>query len=255
MDSVSSIEPSLHWEAESLRLTAFPVSPLELKDNEWWKEIVGQEPENRIEKPRRMRRDDEGPYGSGRLLLRIQPFRVDWILKVPEPINEAEGKVGTLGPLEKVLPSFADIMKKWLANGPPLQRLAFGAVLNSPAENRIDGYKALTRYLPYIKMDVEGSSDLLFQINRPRLSTSGVKSLLINRLSKWSVVILQAGELSFETVGEHFTTHTSLFACHLELDINTAADYKGELPKQALIVTFDELVNLGKEITIKGDIK
>ena len=44
------------------------------------------------------------------------------------------------------------------------------------------------------------------------------------------------------------------FSCRLELDINTSADYKNDLPVDKLTDVFLELVDLAKEIALEGDI-
>ncbi len=49
-------------------------------------------------------------------------------------------------------------------------------------------------------------------------------------------------------------TAEPLVACRLELDINTAPEFKSALKKTMLSKLFDELVELGMEIAHKGDI-
>ena len=44
------------------------------------------------------------------------------------------------------------------------------------------------------------------------------------------------------------------YACRLELDMNTAQEHKGELPKSALPGIFQELCEYGEEIADKGDV-
>ena len=78
----------------------------------------------------------------------------------------------------------------------------------------------------------------------------------INRLSKWASVSLHRGFIQ-HLVGE-MTTASALeettYACSLELDMSTPADFKGELPKQALVQALREQYELGIEIASKGDI-
>jgi hypothetical protein len=40
----------------------------------------------------------------------------------------------------------------------------------------------------------------------------------------------------------------------LELDVNTSGEYKNDIPSGKLVDVFHELVDLAKEIAIKGDI-
>ncbi len=100
------------------------------------------------------------------------------------------------------------------------------------------------------------SSDFSYQINRPRISGSGIPDLKINRLSKWSVASWRLEEWS---LGPQTTVKTlegqEAFSCRLELDINTAADFSGEITSQSLASIFAEQINLGAEIAEHGDIK
>jgi hypothetical protein len=47
---------------------------------------------------------------------------------------------------------------------------------------------------------------------------------------------------------------SELTVCRLELDINTAEDFVGELPHEPLPDLFQELTKLGLEIATQGDI-
>jgi len=48
---------------------------------------------------------------------------------------------------------------------------------------------------------------------------------------------------------------SEVHACRLELDINTSADYTGQFASQILPEIFMALIDLGKEIAERGDIK
>lgn len=127
-----------------------------------------------------------------------------------------------------------------------------------PEKSLKDSYNRLSYYLPF-DLD-EDSSDFLYQINRPR-KISSVESFecSVNRLSKWSAskwsVSLFAGSGSDPSQLTQYITKPTQFAVRLELDINTAADFVGELDSEKLPHIFRELVELGKEIANKGDIK
>ena len=88
---------------------------------------------------------------------------------------------------------FVTLMSRWLEfdTGPSLRRLAFGAVLLHPAENRVEGYRKIQPYLQHVTMQPEESSDFLYQINRPREAEVAISGLQINRVSKWSVGRMQ----------------------------------------------------------------
>jgi hypothetical protein len=145
-------------------------------------------------------------------------------------------------------------MTRWLGHCPPLVRLAFGVVVFEPVGDRVEGYRRLGEHLPGIHLDPDGSYDFFYQINRPRNSTV-VETLKINRLSRWSVsrfvpirLMIAPPSIQSAPVGAQQE------ACRIELDINTAAEFAGELPGARLAQLFEELKNLAVEIATRGDI-
>lgn len=238
------------WQIESLRLTAFPSPAYQFTDPSWWKELVGEAPERKIQFKIGGQRE-EGLFGPGMLILNTEPSRIDWIL-TQNPKNEEY--IPLLGGFSEVLDPFFELMRRWLEKGHQIQRLAFGAILQVPADNRESGYKELSKYLRHVKLDPINSSDFLYQINRPRDTKLDIKDLRINRLTKWSVSSWKLSHLSFGSEVVKYPSVKEEFACRLELDINTATDYPYELPPKKLNHIFQELVELGKEIAIKGDI-
>jgi hypothetical protein len=121
-----------------------------------------------------------------------------------------------------------------------------------PIADPVAGNRLLSQYLHDVKIDIEGSTDLFYQINRRRCSTSDVPDLFVNRLSKWS--LSTTGLLSLGGAPEEITIQARQFACRLELDINTVAEFPEELPHSRLSDLFDEFVRLSNEIAQEGDI-
>ena len=147
-------------------------------------------------------------------------------------------------------------MNRWLTldSCPEIQRVAFGAVLLSPVDSKVSGYRQLAAYLPSVTIDPEHSTDLLYQINRPRESATGIPDLKINRLSKWSVAQISTAGLVLEpTRILYHDVPQAYLACRLELDINTAAERREPLPRETVSNVWQELLNLGMEIVIDGD--
>jgi hypothetical protein len=148
-------------------------------------------------------------------------------------------------------------MARWLSDSqiPAVTRLAFGAVIVYPVQDRETGYQVLNPYLPSVDVDPDGAFDFLYQINRPRDSSTGIESLRVNRLSRWSVV--QQVYTTFELgarPGRVLALSPQQLACRLELDINTTSDFSGILPADKLPDLFQELVDLGEEIIAKGEL-
>ena len=218
--------------------------------------MLGEPPEVRVSQPRMGGQQEEGPFEEGKLVLTIQPTRVDWLFAVAEDKEPNVGEITAIGAFPELLDKFLTQMLHWfeLETCPSAQRLAFGAVLLQPVESRQEGYRQLSAYLPCVQLDPAGSSDFFYQINRPKNSSSGMAGLRINRLSKWSVAVTRGSVLSFGQVSTLHTLGSEHFACRLELDINTAPGFSGELTQEELPVIFQELVDLGKEIAQEGDI-
>jgi hypothetical protein len=245
-------KPDLNdWKVESLRLTCFPSSIPQLSGTNYWQDLLDEQPENRVLRMKEGIQEDQGHLENSKLVLGIQPNRIDWLV-VP---GEAQDRFW-IGQFMDSLNPFLGLMSRWFTICPPIKRIAFGTVIMYQVRNRESGYSLISKYLPHVELDAEGSSDFLYQINRPRASRTGIQDLLINRLSKWSVS--KMGIVQIEIVPSLpqsiFRPTSESFACHLELDINTAQDYQNELPRERLNDIFQELVEFGKEIAIEGDI-
>ena len=261
--------PGDSWEPELLRLTGFTIG--EVDGEAWWPEVAAAP----LEKEARDLR--EGTYqATGRLtgddgqenVLRLQlaQGRVDW-LQTPnqEPENQ-EPEISpwrTMGSLESSLPAFIALLQPWLSRvDADFTRMAIGVVARRTVESRESGYRILSKYLPF-ELPV-GSTDFLYQLNRPRESRALGDGSLVNRLQKWSVVSLKRVELTLGqglgTTGEpgpstEVIRPTTLgHGCRLELDINTAAEREEPLPKERRVDILEELAELALEIASKGDI-
>ena len=239
------------WQAEILRLTMFR-NPGDLSGRSVrWESIGGTEPEMQSSKPKQGERLESGPFEGGKLLLQVQPDRIDW-LYVPDRAKESETE-----PPESFLASidrFSKPMNRWLHDYPSAPRIAFGAVLNLPVKDREEGYSRISEFLPF-SVDAEASSDFLYQINRFRESKT-IQGLRINRLSKWSVGILMMQMVHFSTPDRGVTLFPEgdRHRCRIELDINTQPGFPEVISGDGLPALFAELVHLGKEIVREGDI-
>jgi len=244
------------WEAERLRATAFILPGADVSGMpSWWAKAVGEEPDEVLTRPRAGQMQQVGAFEGKRLALVAQPGRVDWnLLATMGTPDESVAGLLTLGPFSATLGPFLNVVRRWLGVCPPVRRLAFGSVLVRPVADLQTGYTELSQFLPKFVLDQTDSSDFLYQINRPRMSTSGIE-LKLNRLTKWSV--MQAGFIEVAVggaVGASLASGPLQFACRLELDISTAAESTGEIPKDKIRSVFEELVGLGCEIAVQGDI-
>jgi hypothetical protein len=243
------------WQASMLRLTAFPVVGSRISPEVYWSEMVGVPPDDVTSRPKSGQHQQTGIFEGRRLVLNIQPDRLDWVVTpAMEPSEEPES-MPTAGSFAEAYASFERLSLSWLGIAPPITRLAFGAVLIQPVHDRRTGYMEIAKYLPSVKLDPEGSSDFLYQINRPRNALTPFRGLRINRLTKWSVAFF--GRFNVDLGKTEITSKGYLFqecACRLELDINTVPEFTEELSKDHVGALFHELVALAKEIADKGDV-
>lgn len=239
------------WKAESLRLTAFLSPSAQIGEEDWWKMLIGELPDRKTSQPKTGIQKQEGKFKSekidGQLVLTVQPSRIDWQIV---PLDMPDSGFPVIGLFLDSIDSFSELMLRWLQDAPPLQRLAFGAVLNQNTVSSQEGYERLSNYLTF-NLDKD-SSEFLYQINRPRISQN-LNNLIINRLSKWSINLL-AGFMFSPNEPMRYLKPADFALC-LELDINTSADFSGELAPEESLKIFQELVKLGQEIAEKGDIK
>lgn len=248
------------WRLETLRLTTFPTTMPDVSSITWWEEVVGEKPVTKTVQPWAGSLQVAGTIKNRvcNLSLICQPMRVDWLL-TPILSDKTElTEFPTFASLNDGIKLFNEILLPWLKVCPPLNRIAFGAVLIYAVKDRKEGYEVLSNYLSTIKLDPEGSKEFSYQINRPRPSRNKVAGLHINRLSRWSVAKLNGMIMQFsigqEVTSKVFKSDTGLDACRLELDISTSEDYNGELPKDMTNPIYQELLEVGLEIAQRGDV-
>jgi len=244
-----------NWRSESLRVTLFTQGGVELPASDWWLAVVGEPPESKTERLRESIQTMEGHLGKAKLILNVIANRVDWILGSDPNLDQELTESPNVGPYPDALDSFGDKIFPWVKTGPALTRFAWGMTLSQPVPDRVAGYRKLQEFLPSLKLDPENSSDLLYQINRPRKSKI-VEGLAVNRLQKWSVIALHT--LRFQVGATQAQVQQRLdevvHGCRVELDINTSENRTEVLPKERVGDLLQELVRLGDEILTKGDI-
>jgi hypothetical protein len=246
------------WQVQTLRLTAFPGPSAQIIEPTWWRDLRGEEPEIRSSSPRKGGLREEGPFADGNLILGFQPMRIDWLYApISDEKEQAEGFL-TIGSLDNAITTFAPLMNRWfeLDTCPPVQRLAFGAIIMQPVEDLRTGYRRLMQYLRSVRLEnVNNASDFLYQINLWR-DSGVIPDLRINRLSKWSVA-------SWQTVSMHMIPAAAAvqgaigarhYACRLELDINTVPEFQGEFERGQLSPILKELIDFAVEIANRGEI-
>lgn len=239
------------WKLWGARLTAFPAPNAEILQNKWWKDLLGEEPEERTEQPRSSERLEAGAFRNGKLQLNVSPLVIHWrygsdpILDAINALNE----IPNLGVISEALDPFLSLMNQWLGEmNAPIQRLAFGLVVVQPVQDRISGYRWLRNYIP-VPTEEDNVRDFLYQVNRRRQS-SLLEALELNRLVKWSVA-----ELNLDvSAGRGMSFNRQLYGAMVDIDVNTNADYGQPLPTRLYLDLWQELINLGIEISEQGDV-
>jgi hypothetical protein len=248
--------PVESWQAHYLRLIAFPVEPAYGIAQTWWEQLIGTAADNIADQKQKRTREEFGTTAGANLVLSIDPARVQWTAAHIEETDAPVPGLPVIGPFVERKGWFVPLMQRWLASCPPVNRLAFIAVLNQPAENRVEAYRLLDRYLRHVEIDAEGSDSLLYRINRKRASEA-VPGLAINRLSTWiagrTELVRAVGLPSGENVQtERIESHS----CRVELDINTVPDFSGgPLPQDRLADVFAEMAEMAHEIAATGDVR
>jgi hypothetical protein len=235
------------WQLEFVRLIAFPLSPPDFHDKEWWNEVTGKQPEEYISTRKAGYRYDRGHFQEAWLSLMVEPNRIIWEARPPTVVDES-GIFPTLGgPVREKLSWFAELLAPWLTTScPPIRRLALNAKLLQPVASAKEAYQILANYLPIVNLDTN-PNDFLLQINR-RKGSDTVKDVPIDRVSTWSRmnigVLMQPG-MPFKWPDRCYSA--------LELDINTAPERAVALPSGSLPRLFQELASLGADIAERGD--
>lgn len=262
--TISNLDTSLAlWQTRVLRLTAFASTNGMLPIDQWWTQLVKVLPDKESSQPKERKIRWEGRLDErAGLILESQPGRIDWGYLPGEQEEESstvtpEVTIPLAGSFPEALERFLPLMTNWLSldSCPPVTRLAFGALLLQPAPDLTSVYRLLATYLPFLETSPESLTDFVYHINRRRPSRSGPQGLIINRLTKWGVGIVQEQRLGFGPQGLRSTDYgpESYFA-RLELDINTLQEHTDAFEYPMLPQIFHELVDLGKEIAQKGDI-
>jgi hypothetical protein len=249
------------WTAEQLRCTAFTLPGTSSTATHWWTMLADADPEQVTSNPRLGSSQAVGSFGPRILVVSTQPDRVDWFLG-PVPIEAAsiqgqaalEPKPPSIGGAVEAFDVFSELSKRWLAfeDIPNVNRLALGGVLSHQEEDKHEAYLRLPDYVPVL-VDPE-SSDFLYQINLPTQSRSDIEGLVINRLSKWAVTMVRLFALNMSGGSLAHDLKTTI-ALRSEIDINTAQEYQGELPKGRLAQIMDELIEHGRDLITNGVVR
>jgi hypothetical protein len=229
-----------------VRLTTFAPS---LPSGARWDLVTGESPDLRTQNPKAGTTDERGDFADGQLVYLAQPGRSDWVFVRARYPSTPLAPPSPLENLTDTLGRFRVAPERWLPASTGITRLAMGAVLVSPVPSRAVGYLALQPYLRTLRPEPEGTEELLYQINRPVISTV-VPGLKINRIMKWSVSTSQAIQIG---PGQSSTLRSETFDCRLELDLSTDVARAEALPASDLVAIWTELETSAILLSQKGE--
>jgi hypothetical protein len=248
--SISKNETSL-WHVNSIRITGFP-NPDYSSDPKWWDQVTDSFPDSINQQPKISAVSVGGNYKDINLTLGIMPFRFDWLINPKQ--NELTNNFLGIGTIETSYAIVDELMKKWVSktNTLILDRIAVAGTFVLDVESKEDGYEILSKYLKELNIDWKNSSDLIYQINKPREIKLFDKEMRINRLTTWGVtgfkVTLIQPQIknieSFQPVD---------FAIKLDFDINTSEEINGKFNQKEFLEVIKIFLNIAKEVTEKGN--
>lgn len=214
------------WLSEQLRVTSF-IQPSDNRPiGEWWKTVAKEEPEVITNQKRLGVTQLEGSLDGGRLILRSELARVDWLLVAPA-VEQWDGEgPPSLGAVDDVLVSFLGHLEGWFRSSlcPPSKRIALAGIALLPVPNQRSGYEKLQSFLrQWVNLGSEEVSDFVYQINRPVWRKVHDEELKVNRITKWSVGMLRQMQTHADLSTSSFYSRShSDFFCRLEYDLNNA---------------------------------
>jgi hypothetical protein len=246
--------PFSEWYIESLRLTGFFAGEVNLLEEETWRIVTGTNPEATAARLAEGIRNARGNFEGVPLVLTIQTNRIDWLL-AGIPTSELAGKIGfpAIGTVGEAWPRVQRLLNQWRPHMPSFRRVGIGAVAFFPVSSRQEGYASLRPYLQHVEIDPAGSTDLLFRINRPRPSASGISGLRINRVATWAVGESRAFVFQPSSQAADITSVRPVYSCRVELDINTAPDYLGLIDPKLGAMLMEECLSLAAQLIERGD--
>jgi hypothetical protein len=243
----------IDWQVESLRLTLFRAKPTETIIP-LWETLTRERPEKVELQPRANIIIEEGTVVLGSLTHTSDPFRVNWTLSPSQEQQRRTDSFPTLGSLSQTKSHFIKMMNDWLTSevAPETKRIALGSIALIITKNRASAYKQLATFLHHVQIDIENSTDLSYQVNRPIKSTVD-PDLIINRLSKWSAQGVYGIGFLVREKPEVIKDSKRYAATRLELDINTSQARQNPLSKEKLVPLLQELSQLADQISTEGD--
>jgi hypothetical protein len=239
------MQPNDVWQVENLRFSFFFDTASRATWAGMWSSITGKECDSRTDKPASLHLVEEGEWNGQKLIVTLQPDRVDIILQP----KDTDFELPNAGKFFDAVTPFFERVQACLTDAQRLstRRAGFGTVLLRPAENQESAYAFFSDYLPSVKLDTN-SRDFFYQINRP-LGANSSRKIVVNRISKWSVIA--AHFIVLGNTGPNVMQ--ALIANRLEIDINNSDETLFTAEAPLLPEDLANFVEYAKAISARGD--
>jgi hypothetical protein len=241
---------AVKWEAENMRVSLFSNEPISVEDQDW-QAIAGQsENYNRQTVPGG--HIYGGAFEGTQLNLSGVGRRIDLVQSVLLSPSNPIASLPTIGSWETARDNFVGLTSTWLgAIRFPIVRIAFGAVLLSPAYDRRACYEALKALLSSVSVDPDEMRELSFRVNWVTKSRA-VDGLQINRITGWAALEVLFANLEVGTT-TRATPTSRLHAVRLEIDHSTSEERSEPLEPRQVKAIYNELVSAASENALKGE--
>ena len=236
-----------------VRMIAFTLEPC--FDPSWFESVAGQEPaEERKVRARGLHRS-EGTFLQGQLVLESFPDKFQFLYRASQ--DDAQ-KTPYLGSAPDAWRAFQEQLLPFFRSKvcPPVHRVGFGSACIIEVSDRREGYICLQRFLPAVTVDADGSEDIIYRINRPRVSATSGEALKINRVCTWMVptrttllVPASPGPQQGTLLTDSATTCLSV-----ELDINSDQNRTSPIAPARVVQVLQESVQMAGDILQRGDV-
>lgn len=238
------------WPPFLLRVTLFPASPMGREQRPDLGELFKVEVESEQVQGSAKDSTQVASLGVGTVQLAGTLERLDFVWQSPQ--DGEDGRHTDLGDLDAAIATFVQPIVQW-AQAHKWARVAIGALGGVWTGDKKEGYRLLQPRIPELKINPEGSSDLLYQINHLKSVTLSNGDWLVNNIFRWAVVTFQT--VSFHiapNVGSVGNVQTTVLRTQLELDINSAPRPGLELHGDDVVTMFAAFVDLTKNALLKG---
>lgn len=234
-----------NWNAEHFRVTLLGPTSLP-SPKEVLPQAFGVEVDSFSERNYGSETNAESDWMGGRLAVRSQPGRLDFIIS---PIPDVGMNAPMLPDGISVLPHLILAVNNWLVgSNVDVNRIALGGRAMLPSKDRDDAYDKFAEKVKLVSVKKNEQSEINFQVNLPRASKN-VSGIKINAVSAWAVSAFKFFQISSNMTS---TTGDEQYFLHCVPDISTDADRVGFLLKDDMSKLFDEFRDVFEEFLEEG---